>query len=79
MSGEDTGRGGTVVDQPLPAWEGPRGRPKIELAWQVTRQRDYGRRHHNSPDDRRWRGLRSEKIELGLGLSVSNHVTYPDA
>src|SRR5215813_5029109 len=43
VSGEDTGRGGAVVDQPLPAWEGPRRRPEIHLVWQMARQRDHGR------------------------------------
>ena len=81
VSGEDTGRGDAVVDQPLPAWEGPRGRPKIDLTWQAARQRDHGRRHRGAPTaGGGWQESRgSEKIELGLGLSVSSHVTYPDA
>ena len=66
MSGENTGRGGAIVDQPLPAWESPRRRPKINLAWQVARQRDHGRRHRNSPDSRWWHSRGSEKIELRL-------------
>src|SRR5262245_50475151 len=53
VSGEDTGRGAAVVNQPLPAWEGPRGCPKIYLVWQVVRQRDHSWRHRNSPDGRR--------------------------
>jgi hypothetical protein len=78
VSGEDTGRGRAIVDQPLPAWESPRGRPEIHLAWQAVRQRDHGRRQRRSPDRWRWRGRGSKKIELGLGLGVSSHVTYPN-
>jgi hypothetical protein len=79
VSGEDTGRGDTVVNQPLPAWEGPRRRPKINLAWQVARQRDHGRRYRHNPNSLRWRSRGSEKIKLGLGLDVSSHVAYPKA
>src|SRR5882724_11440753 len=51
VSGQDTGRGSAVVDQSLPAWKSPRGRPEIQLTREAARQRDDSRRHRGSPDD----------------------------